>query len=239
MSRFSASLACAAGSLILLSGCLPANDTHTDEQNDPHYLRGRALVSSQDFRGAVAEFEQALESNPHSASAHFQLGWLYEEKMKDPAAAIYHYQRQLSLQPASPNSEAAKGRIRACKRELADIEFPLPITQNLQRDVDRLTAENQLLKQQMETLKGQLAAAEAAAQARPAAPVYSGSGLATAAPAQNSSVTTARPRVHVVKSRETIASIAQQYSVKPNAILAANPKVDPRRLRVGQTINLP
>jgi LysM repeat protein len=43
----------------------------------------------------------------------------------------------------------------------------------------------------------------------------------------------------VVKERETISSIAAQYGIKSSAILAANPHVDPRRLRIGQSLNLP
>jgi LysM repeat protein len=45
--------------------------------------------------------------------------------------------------------------------------------------------------------------------------------------------------VHVVKAHETITSIAAEYGLKASAVLAANPQTNPRRLRVGQTLNLP
>jgi membrane-bound lytic murein transglycosylase D len=41
-------------------------------------------------------------------------------------------------------------RIRGCKLELAGTEFPLPNSQNLQREVYALTEENRLLKQQLD-----------------------------------------------------------------------------------------
>jgi len=49
----------------------------------------------------------------------------------------------------------------------------------------------------------------------------------------------ARPRVHIVKPHETITSIAAGYGMKASAVLAANPQTDPRRLRIGQSLNLP
>ena len=52
-----------------------------------------------DYQGAIQAFEESLEANPHSAAAHFELGWLYDEKESDPAAAIYHYQQYLKLSP--------------------------------------------------------------------------------------------------------------------------------------------
>ena len=109
------------------NGCIPG-DSHVDEEKDPHFQRGRNLASSQDFKGAVEEFEKALETNPRSAAAHFELGWLYDTKINDYAAAIYHYERYLQLQPNSPRAQSidVRERIRGCKRELANTEFPLP-----------------------------------------------------------------------------------------------------------------
>src|SRR5580692_11364158 len=89
------------------SGCIPG-DSHADEQKDPHFERGRNLASSQDFSGAVSEFEKALETNPRSAAAHFELGWLYDTKLNDYAAAIYHYQKHLELQPSSERAGLIK-----------------------------------------------------------------------------------------------------------------------------------
>ena len=42
-----------------------------------------------------------------------------------------------------------------------------------------------------------------------------------------------------VRAGETVTSIAKQYSVKANALLAANPGLDARRMRIGQTLTVP
>ncbi|HEX3721056.1 MAG TPA: LysM peptidoglycan-binding domain-containing protein [Verrucomicrobiae bacterium] len=217
-------------------GCIPG-DSHVDEEKDPHFQRGRNLASSQDFPGAVNEFEKALETNPHSAAAHFELGWLYDTKINDYAAAIYHYERYLQLQPNSQRAQSinVKERIRGCKRELADAEFPLPNDQNLQKVVDRLTAENMALRQQLDAVRAQQqqGANIVAAQTRVSTVSYSQQQQ----PARSANLF--RSRVHIVKERETISSIAAQYGIRISAVLEANPRVDPRRLRVGQALNLP
>jgi LysM repeat protein len=227
-------------------GCI-RGDVQVNEEQDPHFQRGRNLVNGQDFKGAVEEFEQALEGNPHSAAAHFELGWLYENKVINYAAAIYHYQRYLQLQPNSDRAHAVdvRERIRGCKQLLANTEFPLPNSQNLQREVDRLTAENLLLHQQLDALKTQAVVAVHAPVPAPrvesppvATPLAVTTSVAAPVPAPVAAVAV-RHRVHVVKPHETIRSIAAQYGVQASAILAANPHVEPRRLRVGQSLNLP
>jgi tetratricopeptide (TPR) repeat protein len=230
--------------LLGLFGCDSGPETSLDEQKDPHYLNGRSRVSSQDYKGAVEEFEKALEANPRSASAHFELGWLNEEQMKDYAAAIYHYEQHLKLRPTSDYASRAKERIGSCKMDLVKNEILAPVNQGMQRDLDRLGAENLLLKRQLEALQAQVAA-------RPNAPVVPSSSGASVVvpepvpqpratnPEPRNPVAPAHPKTHVVKSGETITGIAARYNVKLNVFLAANPKADPRRLKVGQTLIIP
>jgi tetratricopeptide (TPR) repeat protein len=230
MARFAGLLALA----VCLGACIP-DDRHVDEQKDPHFQRGLKLVNSQDYKGAVEEFEKALETDPHSASAHFELGCLYD-KLEDSAAAIYHYERHLKLLPNSDQAQLVNERIRGCKQELADKEFSPPITQNLQREVDRLTAENLALRQQLAAWQR---AAAAPAQRPAPQPGAEPIRLAAVSPPAAGPTAPSHPRLHVVKQRETISSIAVQYGLKASAVLAVNPRVDPRRLRVGQSVALP
>jgi teichoic acid transport system ATP-binding protein len=51
--------------------------------------------------------------------------------------------------------------------------------------------------------------------------------------------TAQRPKTHIVKSGETATSIAAKYGVKLNVFLAANSKINPDRLKPGQTVNIP
>ena len=261
----------------VIAGCVPSGDEHIDEKNDADYLRGRALVGSQDFKGAIDEFEKSLEVNPRSAAAHFELAWLCEEKTKDYAAAIYHYQKHLALQPGSEYADKAKDRIQVCKRELAKAEFAPPSTLSLQREIDRLSGENLILRQQADSLHKkldaalaaeqaaqiQVAQAQAAAQAAQARQIADDNPRATqtsevipgpdpiprpagaqrmfsnSASLLSNPVVLNRGRTHIVKSGETMASIAVQHGVKQRALLSANPKADPRHLKVGQTLVIP
>src|SRR5689334_6685174 len=96
-------LCCAIACLLALglSGCFQAGDGQLDEQKEPHFLSGKNRVNGMDYPGAIESFEKALEVNPHSASAHFELAWLCEDKVGDPAAAIYHYERFLKYTPSA------------------------------------------------------------------------------------------------------------------------------------------
>ena len=64
-------------------------------------MLGENRVNAMDYQGAVDAFEQSLEVNPHSAAAHFELACLFDEKISDPAAAIYHYQQYLKFEAKS------------------------------------------------------------------------------------------------------------------------------------------
>jgi LysM repeat protein len=59
--------------------------------------------------------------------------------------------------------------------------------------------------------------------------------------AANQSLTGTLPaaRTHTVKPGETPTMIARRYGIRLEALLAANPKLEPRRLKVGQTLYLP
>ena len=48
-----------------------------------------------------------------------------------------------------------------------------------------------------------------------------------------------KPHTHIVASGETLASIARKCSVSLTALQTANPGVNPKKMRVGQSLNLP
>jgi len=62
---------------------------------------------------------------------------------------------------------------------------------------------------------------------------------ATSTTSRPTTTRTARPRTHVVASGETMASIARKCGVSLASLQAANPGVSPKKLRAGQTLNLP
>jgi tetratricopeptide (TPR) repeat protein len=241
-------------------GCFPGNDNHQDEERDPHFQRGRDLVKSQEFKAAAAEFEKALDTNPRSAAAHYEMGCLCDGQINDYAAAIYHYERLLLLDPNSLRAPLVRERIRGCKLKLAETEFPLPNSQNLQSQVYALTEENRLLKRQLDEARshpgaglsplpapapppGTVAGSPIPAPATNAAPVQTagstqGAG-AVAARVPPVATDTSHPRIYVVQAKDNIYSVATRYGLKVSAVLAANPNISPTHLRVGQSLNLP
>lgn len=270
---------------LLGGGCLPQGQGQNDEEREPHFLAGKSHLNTMDYPAAVESFERALSLNPKSAAAHFELGCLFAQKVPDPAAAIYHYERFLKLRPDAPNAEWVNQIILACKQELARTVSLGPVSEKQQRDLEKLLEDNKRLSEENRRLTEEAAkwrayaAAASRAQTNPPARVPQASaanaqpagGLpaaGTSAPpvvtpsllAQNSrppeasnrgaeaggsvaaapsGAPPAPARAHVVRARETLASIARQHGVKLEALIAANPKVNPRRLRPGQTLNVP
>src|ERR1039457_1295560 len=129
-----------------LGGCAPGQG-QTDEEKEPHFGLGQSRVNAMDYPGAIDAFAESLDANPRSAAAHYQLGMLYEEKMSDPAAAIYHYKRYLKLNPNASNADNIKQRIEGCKKQLAADEMGLPSTSTAQQQLEKLADQNRVLQQ--------------------------------------------------------------------------------------------
>lgn len=137
---------------------MPISETPIDEEKDPNYIAGRNHLNMMDYKGAVEAFERAVQANPRNAAAHFELGVLYQDRLRDWLSAAYHYQKHLELRPKSEYAEPIKPRLVACKMEVAKtVTFGI-VNQEVHRDLARLTNELALARQQNETLRMQLAA---------------------------------------------------------------------------------
>ena len=238
--------ACAVWFGVVLSGCAPSGQSQSDEEKEPHYVLGKSRVNAMDFRGAIEAFEESLEVNPHSASAHFELGWLYDEKEPDPVAAIYHYQQYLKLCPGADNAEVIKQRIYSCKQQLAADVTPLSSAPAAQKQLDQLAEQNRQLQDEVNKWRAYYASQLAAAKTN--SPTPPNNAVAQPTPARQPDVnagrsgnttTTVRPRTHTVVAGETAAGIARKFGVKLSALQAANPDMNPSRIRVGQVLNIP
>ena len=209
--------------LLCGAGCPQVAENNLDEQKDPHFMAGKERLQRLDLKGAAESFEKALETNPRSASAHFELAVLYGDKLPDYAAAIYHYEKHLKLRPESDMAEVIRQRITACKMDLAKSVSLGVVTREVQKDLDRINGENTSLRQQVEALKSQLAVRPADVPKTNTHPLNTDSAA----------------RTHIVKTGETPASIARRYGVSLSSLLAANPGLEPKRMRVGQTVKVP
>jgi len=237
---------------VSLSGCLPSGQSQSDEEKEPHFVLGKNRVNTMDYQGAIEAFEESLEVNPHSSSAHFELAWLYDEKEPDPAAAIYHYQEYLKFDPGADNADVIRQRIYRCKQQLAADVLPLPSTPAAQAQLEKLAEQNRQLQDEVDKWRAYYASQTAKTNSfteqnnflpRPAAnpvPIQ---------PAQNVSVqpgvakhpanSATASRTHIIVRGETAMSLTRKFSVKLNALQAANPGVNLSRIRVGQVLNIP
>lgn len=289
--------------LVSVAGCFFDPSGPHEEQKEPHFLTGKSRVAAYDYVGAAQAFQRALEANPQSGSAHLELGLLLSDKesVLDYAGAIYHLQNYLRLQTNAHNADMIRERIAVCKQGLAR-EVPLgPVTQQVQREIMKLTSENARLTNEVTVLRQQLDqmrlyfAQRAAAPTNPAPepPVSLPPGMgasrqppsanppANANPGATQAVariqapppatnrpsgsltgpaarvigtnTVARnpvpggakrqdpaaPRTYTVRAGDTPSAIAKRYGVKLSELLAANPGLNPSRMRPNQTLNIP
>jgi LysM repeat protein len=249
-------VALGATALISLNGCLPSDSSPLDEEKEPHFVLGKSRVNAMDYAGAVEAFTESLEANPRSAAAHFQLACLFDQKESDPAAAIYHYQEFLRLDPKADNAEVIQQRIYSCKQQLAADVLPLPSAPAAQKQLEDLAEKNHQLQDEVEKWRAYYATQQAAQKNSPpnspaSAPASSptpddisaapanASPAASATPAHTTAAKPVKPRTHTVAAGETLAAIARKSGVSLAALEAANPGVTPKKLHVGQPLNLP
>jgi LysM repeat protein len=238
----------------VLGGCLRSAPSQLDEEKESHFLLGRSRVSAMDYQGAIESFEKALEVNPKSGAAHFELACLFEKREADPAAAIYHFQQYLKLRPRAENAETVNEHILALKQELAKSVSLGPVTERQQREYERLADENRRLHEEVEkwravalrlqALTNQTGMAPPASrETKTATPGQSPPEAVPRATSANNAPPSATPiaqqRTHIVKPGETLMAIARKYGVSVDLLRSANPRVEPRRMRVGQALNIP
>jgi LysM repeat protein len=250
--------------LLFCFGCSPKATVPIDEERNPYFVEGKERIGTRDYKAAIAAFEKALEQNPRSALAHFELGVLYEQhsaqREDDYVAALYHYNQVVRLRPHIYPADNARQRMASCKQELVRSQSMAPVYQQTIRELDRLKEENAQLRRQLETLQAQVASqfvapaslANASQQtfasgtttaAKPAADPIDTPILIVTNPAPIARERPAQPtrsvRTHTVRARETAYSIARSYGIKVDALLSANPGLDAHRMKTGQTINIP
>ena len=210
---------------------------------------GLSRKNAMDFGGAIEAFQQALEVNPQSAAAHLQLGWLYAEKGSDPAAAIYHYEQFLKRQPMAPEGEMIRKNILFLKQKLAEAVLPMSPAAGVQKELERMIVENRKLRDELEVLRTD-SAARTGSTNRPSGrfdrgrvnPVSGASLAGGKLPTPNSSQVgsaSSSSRNHKVVAGDTLTSIARHYRLKVEALLAANPGLNPKRMRIDQNLTLP
>ncbi len=222
----------------LASACRPAaRPSGAELDRLPQYQRARKAAEAGDFRAAAGLYQQVLRAVPDAARAHLELGLLYDEKLGDPIAAIYHYRQFLELEPDSNRRDIVESYIERAKLTLA-AKLPQPPAID-PAELTRLQTENAMLRGRIAELERAAAALPSGAELPAQLPAPPPAAPPAAAPA-----TAPTPRTHLVQKGDTLQSLALRYYGSRAAwekIYAANRTVlaSKDQLKVGQQLIIP
>jgi LysM repeat protein len=119
-----------------------------EDERNPHFEDAQKAIHNRDYVAAVKSYENALRKSPKVASAHYELGMLYSEKLGEPIGAIYHLQKYLTERPSSDKAEMAKGHLDNARINFA-ATLPNSPVQNAELFA-KIQAENFTLKKERE-----------------------------------------------------------------------------------------
>jgi nucleoid-associated protein YgaU len=154
--RFISLCLCALAALLFSAGCGRYDASpYTAEIDEPNYRRGKDLLRQGRNQEALASFLKVVDMRGDDApESHLEIGILYQQHIKDPIAAIYHYRRFRELKRNSPQSDLVRQRIDAATREFARTLPAQPLDNQMEKidlldRLDQLQRENLLLKEQL------------------------------------------------------------------------------------------
>ena len=147
---------CALAAMLFAAGCGRYDSSpFTAEIDEPNYRRGKELLRQGRNPEALAEFLKVIDKRGDDApESHLEAGILYQQHIKDPITAIYHYKKFRELKRNSPQSDLVRQRIDAATREFARTLPAQPLENQMERldlldKIDQLQRENVQLKDQL------------------------------------------------------------------------------------------
>ncbi len=216
-------------SLLLLALALPGCDRKGEGRFHRGLLEADKRLSAQDLEGAVRIYESTLDGTARTAEAHYRLGHVYADRLKEPLGALYHFTRYVAIAPDGPYAKEAN----SFKKEgelllIAQLSKGAPLTQD---EAARLKNENLKLRKTVEELRMIKTPPPVAS-----ATVKGGEILQKSIPPG--------ARTHKIASGETLATIAVKYyknKGKARDILEANfySADAATKLKVGQELYIP
>jgi tetratricopeptide (TPR) repeat protein len=150
-------------SALFLGGC----DLLTFSQTSRNIREGNDAVQRGEFQRAVQHYETAMDGTLLSAEAHYRLGMVYEDKLKNEVGALHHFERYLELAPQGQYANDVKTYVERLRMLL--VARLAEGTVIPAREASRLRNENLELREQVTELR-KLQAGGERPSARPAAP---------------------------------------------------------------------
>lgn len=205
--------------ILLLAGC----DLLTVSQSGRNTREGNEAVLRGEFQRAVQYYETALDGTMLSAEAHYRLGLVYEDQLKNQVAALHHFERYLELAPQGQFATDVKGYVDRLR--LVIVSSLAEGTVLPAREASRLKNENLELRQQVAELRPKQPTGRAAS---PPAPTPTPKMVVAATPPPLPPEETPQPEVR--RAIAVTAAALQQgpvpaaTAVSPPAPAAAGPR---------------
>ena len=92
--------------LLVVSSSAPAQQPTPGER---HYARGSLLLQKADWKGAAAEFNQAIAADPRNVHAYIGSGMALS-RLGETAKAAEAFRQAISLEPRDPRTHYLLGR---------------------------------------------------------------------------------------------------------------------------------
>ena len=184
----------AALSVLLLGGC----DLLTVSQTGRNVREGNEAMVRGEVQRALQHYEAALDGTMLSAEAHYRLGLLYEDQLKNEVGALHHFERYLELAPQGQFSTDVKAYVERLRLTIVSRLADGPVMPA--REAARLKNENLALRQQVTEMRqqapsGRAATPVAAAPAPVAKPVATPAMIVAATPPPQPSSAPGEPEV--------------------------------------------
>lgn len=162
---------------VLLGGC----DLLTLSQAGRGIREGNEAVQRGEFQKAVECYEAALDGTMLTAEAHYRLGLVYEDKLKNEVAALHHFERYLELAPQGQFATEVKGYVGRLRLVIVSRLAEGNVVPA--QEAARLKNENLELRQELTVLRDQQGKAKTAATRAAAAATPTGRPALAAIPA--------------------------------------------------------
>ena len=206
-------------SMFALSGC----DLLTVSQTGRNIREGNEAMVRGEVQRALQHFEAALDGTMLSAEAHYRLGLLYEDQLKNEIGALHHFERYLELAPQGQFATDVKGYVDRLRLLIVSRLSDGPVMPA--REATRLKNENLELKQQLADLRQQ--APSGRPSPRPAAPAARPVEAAAAAAPTPAMVVAATPPPAPAPAPAVPAEPEIRRAVPVNAAASAGTDVTP------------
>jgi len=208
--------------LLTLTGC----DLLTVSQTGRNIREGNEAMVRGEVPRALQHFEAALDGTMLSAEAHYRLGLLYEDKLKNEVGALHHFERYLELAPQGQFATDVKGYVDRLRLVIVSRLADGPVMPA--REAARLKNENLDLRQQLTDLRQQTGTSGRGASAvKPAVPTPAPKPVAT--PAMVVAATPPPATVPAVSSEPEVRRAVPVSAALPGDATATDvaPRVEP------------